>query len=108
MIAPDGQEVVTGQHVDRRYRFCQCRLCGVVKKCTPRDNFFILAVDGPDAGLLCGTCSWLAHAAITKANASAKRAFDGAVGRGEPEEFTGPPCPDCGSRDCACVDEANR
>ncbi len=56
MIAPDGSAVVLGQHIDRRYRFCQCRICGVVKKCTPQDDFFTLPGDGLDTGLLCESC----------------------------------------------------
>lgn len=54
--APDGSEIVEGQHIDRRHRFCKCRVCGVVEKCTPTNDFFTLKTDHPDAGLLCERC----------------------------------------------------
>jgi hypothetical protein len=55
-VAPDGSEIVIGRHVDRRHRFCQCRACGDVSRCTPSNDFFTLPNDPDDAGLLCAGC----------------------------------------------------
>lgn len=60
MIAPDGSEVVVGQHIDRRWRYCQCRVCGRVDRCTPTNDYYTVEGDGPDAGLLCKSC-WHEH-----------------------------------------------
>lgn len=55
-MAPDGSEVVVGPHIDRRFRFCQCRECGVVERCTPSNDFFTTDSAGGGDGLLCERC----------------------------------------------------
>lgn len=54
--APDGSEIVVAGGVDRRWRFCRCRVCGLVERCTPIFDFFQLKADPIEAGLLCEPC----------------------------------------------------